>query len=95
MFALCRVCRRAVHSYDVPPMHFEEFLNDQPYSDGWTQPSTVWVHVVKPIEEHLSVPLPGILDRRLMCADCRQPQVYEHRHGWHCANEHCTGLDND
>lgn len=74
-------------------MEFEEFVNGELHSKGWTAIQTVWTHFVKPVQEHLTMPLPGILDRTLMCADCRQPQVYEHRHGWHCANEHCVGID--
>lgn len=95
MFALCRSCRRAIHSYDVPPMYFEEFLNDAPYSKGWTKPATMWVHHVKPTDDHPSVPIPGLRDRTLMCADCRQPQAYEHFHGWGCVNPHCPGVDTD
>lgn len=71
---LCGTCRKAIFSWETPSM-----LPGLP-------PDVEWTHFIRD-EEHFAVPSRSIRDRRLMCATCRQPQVYDH--GWHCGNTYC------
>lgn len=80
MYALCRTCRRVAVSYEFPAL----------FGDAT---KVIWHHFVRPLpgEGHQAVPLSGIRQRVLLCADCRQPQTFYFREGWRCDNDYCEG----
>lgn len=78
--ALCASCHRAIYCWYDHPLT-SEFLPRialVPYWTHWTQPTN----------GHDAMPLPSLRERVLLCAKCKQEQVWTPQ-GWACVNPDC------
>lgn len=87
--ALCATCHRAIYCwYDHPLLPIAQRVEDGALIQTFVMGLPWWTHYVPPTNGHDAMPLPSLRERVLLCAKCKQEQVWTPQ-GWACVNPDC------